>query len=245
MTAGSPLEAVLFDLDDTLHDDTRTYRRAAEATAAAVAAVRDVDASALVAAYVAEADRFWQTLSPAAFSQSLTGLREAMWAAALRAVGIDDAALAVACASDYNRFRREYLELWPGALELLERLRARGLKLAMITNGMSETHRDKIAILRLEDAFDEIFIADEVGMIKPDPRLFVHAAERLGVRADACAMVGDRLERDVRGGNDAGMFTVWMNVRDETVPAAGPHPDATVTSIDDVEGVLPATRNGS
>jgi len=238
-----PLRAVLFDLDDTLHDDTLTYRRAAEATANAVAAERGVAASELVAAYVAEADKFWQTLSPAAFDRSLVGLRETMWGAALRAVGITDASLAVVCASEYNRFRREYLELWPGALELLGRLRARGLKLAMITNGMSETHRDKIAILRLEDAFDEIFIADEVGMIKPDPRIFTLAAERLGVAPQACAMVGDRLERDVRGGNDAGMYTVWMNVRDETIPAGGPQPAATVTSLADVEGVLPAAWN--
>jgi len=238
-----PLRAVLFDLDDTLHDDTRTYRRAAEATANAVAADRGIAASELVAAYVAEADSFWKTLSPAAFDKSLVGLRESMWGAALRAVGIEDAALAVVCGSEYNRFRREYLELWPGALDLLGRLRARGLKLAMITNGMSETHRDKIAILRLEDAFDEIFIADEVGMIKPDPRIFELAAERLGVAPQACAMVGDRLERDVRGGNDAGMFTVWMNVRDETIPAGGPQPGATVTSLADVEGALPAAWN--
>ena len=125
------------------------------------------------------------------------------------------------------------------------RLRARGLKLAMITNGMAETHRDKIAILKLEAAFDEIFIADEVGMIKPDVRLFELAAARLGVAPNECAMVGDRLERDVRGARDAGMFTVWMNVREETVPPAGPHPDATVFSIVDVEAALPFARTGA
>jgi len=237
------VKAVLFDLDDTLHDDTLTYRRAAESVSAGVAAERGIDAKALTAAYVAEADAFWHTISPAAFQQSLAGLRTTMWSAALKRVGIHDEALAAFCGAEYNRYRREYLVLWPGALELLDRLRARGLKLGMITNGLAETHRDKIAILRLEDAFDEIFIADEVGMIKPDPRLFVLAAERLGVAPQACAMVGDRLERDVRGGNDAGMFTVWMNVRDETIPAGGPQPGATVTSLADVEGALPAAWN--
>ena len=239
------LKAVLFDLDDTLHDDTLTYRRAAEAVANEVAAQRGVAAATLMNAYVAEADRFWQELSPSAFETPVGTLRVTMWNAALVAVGIDDPALAASCGAAYNRFRREFLELWPGALELLERLRARGLKLAMITNGMAETHRDKIAILRLEAAFDEIFIADEVGMIKPDVRIFELAAERLGVAPNECAMVGDRLERDVRGARDAGMFTVWMNVREETVPPAGPHPDATVFSIVDVEAALPFARTGA
>jgi putative hydrolase of the HAD superfamily len=238
------VKAVLFDLDDTLHDDTLTYRRAAESVSAGVAAERGIDANALTAAYVAEADAFWHTISPAAFTQSLAGLRTTMWGAALKRVGIEDEALAAFCGTEYNRYRREYLVLWPGALELLERLRARGLKLGMITNGLAETHRDKIAILQLEDAFDEIFIADEVGLIKPDPRVFVLAAERLGVETHACVMVGDRLDRDVRGGNDAGMFTIWMNVRDETIPPEGPHPNAIVTSIADVEGALPLALNG-
>jgi putative hydrolase of the HAD superfamily len=238
------LKAVLFDLDDTLHDDTLTYRRAAQAVANDVAAERGIAADPLMCAYVAEADRFWQGLTPSAFDKPLVSLRVTMWRAALEAVGIDDEVLAVRCGADYNRYRRAFLELWPGALDLLGRLRARGLKLAMITNGMAETHRDKIAILNLEEAFDEIFIADEVGMVKPDVRLFALAAERLGVAPAECAMVGDRLERDVRGARDAGMFAVWMNVRDETIPPGGPQPDATVRSILDVEGALPLARNG-
>jgi FMN phosphatase YigB (HAD superfamily) len=56
-------------------------------------------------------------------------------------------------------------------------------------------------------------------------------------------MVGDRLDRDVRGGNDAGMYTVWMNVRGETIPPDGPEPDVTVLELAGVEGALPDARN--
>ncbi len=236
------IDAVLFDLDDTLHDDTLTYRRAAERVAQEVARERGVSAESLLGAYVAAADAFWVRLSPSSLGTPLASLREQMWNDALRAEGIEDPALARRSAVDYNRYRRDYLELWPGALELLDGLRRRGCKLAMITNGFAETHREKIAILKLEDAFDEIFIADEVGMLKPDPRLFRLAAERLGVAPERCAMVGDRFERDVRGGHAAGMFTVWMNVRDELVPPEGPQPDAIVANIREVEGVLPLAR---
>jgi putative hydrolase of the HAD superfamily len=236
------IDAVLFDLDDTLHDDTQTYRRAAERVASEVAAERGVSAAALLASYATQADEFWIRLTPAALGTPLASLRERMWYAALRSEGIDDAALAERCGVDYNQYRRDYLELWPGALDILTRLRADGYRLAMITNGFAETHREKIALLQLENAFDEILIADEVNLLKPDPDIFLLAAKRLGVAPERCAMVGDRFDRDVIGGHAAGMFTVWMNVRDERVPAGGPQPSAIVTNIREVEGVLPLAR---
>ncbi len=234
-----PLSAILFDLDDTLHDDTRTYRRAAERVAETVARERGIAADALLAAYVAQADRFWIELQPSAFGTPLAGVRARMWTAALRGLGIDDPALATECAIAYDRNRRELLELWPGALDLLGDLRARGYKLGMITNGFAETHREKISLLALERAFDEILIADEVGMLKPDPRIFRLAAERLGVAPERCAMVGDRFDRDVVGARDVGMFTIWMNVRDETPPAGAVAPHVIVR---DLAGVVEALR---
>jgi len=230
--------AVLFDLDDTLHDDTLTYRRAAERVARDVAATHGIEPASLLDAYVDQADRFWTELRPSAFGTPLAGVRARMWAAALAGVGLDDPPLAERCAVDYDRHRRELLELWPGALDLLAGLRARGYKLAMITNGFAETHREKIVLLTLESAFDEILIADEVGMLKPDPQIFRLAAERLGVAPERCAMVGDRYERDISGALEAGMFTVWMNVRNEAVPAGAAAPGAVARDLAGVAAVL-------
>lgn len=238
-TLRPPLAAVLFDLDDTLHDDTATYQRAAERVANDVARRHRCDPSALYGAYVAQAQRFWHELSPEQLRSPLVDVRARLWAAALAGVGLHDAALATICADRYNGYRRESLTLWPGALNLLMRLHARGLKLGLITNGFAETHREKIALLALEEAFDEIFIADEVGLLKPDPRLFRLAAKRLGVRPETCAMVGDRLGRDIRGAHAVGMFTVWVNVRGEQLPVDGVRPDAIVSDIVAVEDVLP------
>jgi putative hydrolase of the HAD superfamily len=239
-----PLQAVLFDLDDTLHDDTHTYQRAAELVAEEVAAERGIDARALLAAYIAESDRFWKTLSSEMLGLSLSGLRVTMWTAALRAVGIDEPALAERSAVLYNEHRRGLLALWPGVLELLAGLRARGCRLGLLTNGFAETHREKIVLLQLEDVFDEVFIADEVGMVKPDPRLFRYACEKLGAAPEAAAMVGDRFDRDIRGAHAVGLYTVWMNVRHETVPLEGPEPDAIVHTVGEIEGALPLVLNG-
>jgi FMN phosphatase YigB (HAD superfamily) len=51
-------------------------------------------------------------------------------------------------------------------------------------------------------------------------------------------MVGDRYERDIRGAAEAGLFTIWLNVRDENLPPGAAPPDATCSSIADVGRIL-------
>jgi putative hydrolase of the HAD superfamily len=234
------LEAVLFDLDDTLHDDTAAFRSAAEEVAHEIAAEHGIDALALKGAYVAEAEGFWHRLTADQLKTKLTGLREQMWGRALARMGIDDGALARRTAQRYDLYRKKYFELFPGALDVLRLLHRSGLKLGIVTNGFSETHREKIALLRIGEFFDAIFIADEVGMIKPDPLLFSHACMTLGCAPSRSAMVGDRYDRDIRGALKAGLYTVWLNVRNETLPAHAPEPHAICRSITEVPSLLEA-----
>ncbi len=232
------LEVVLFDLDDTLHDDTYAFTSAAEEVAREIALERGVDALALKRAYVAEAEGFWHRLTPEQLRNRLSGLREMMWNSALERVGIADPDLAQRSAANYNEYRKKYFSVFPGAIELLRALRERGCKLGILTNGFSETHREKIKLLQIGEYFDAIFIADEVGMIKPDPLLFAHACTTLGSAPARSAMVGDRYERDVRGALEAGLYAVWLNVRNERVPAGAPPPDATCSTIGEVLAAL-------
>ncbi|HEX3368715.1 MAG TPA: HAD family hydrolase [Candidatus Cybelea sp.] len=232
------IDLVLFDLDDTLHDDTFAYQSAAEEVAREVAAEHGVDALALKAAYVAEAEGFWQRLSPADLKVKLSRIRASMWQSALESVGVASPEVAEQSAERYNAYRSKYYTLFPGAVELLRALRERGMKLGIVTNGLSETHREKIALLRISEFFDAIFLADEVGMIKPDPLLFAHACRTLGGAPAHSAMVGDRYDRDIRGALEAGLFTVWLNVRDEALPAGAEPPDAACSSIADVGRIL-------
>jgi putative hydrolase of the HAD superfamily len=232
------LEVVLFDLDDTLHDDTSAFTTAAEEVAHEIAAEHGVDALALKAAYVAEAEGFWHRLSADQLKSKLSGLREQMWGRALEQVGLLDDELARRSAQRYDSYRKKYFELFPGALDVLRMLRAKGMKLGLVTNGFAETHREKIAVLRIGELFDAIFIADEVGMLKPDPLLFAHACTTMNSAPARGAMVGDRYDRDIRGAIEAGLFTVWLNVRDEALPSDGPVPNATCRSITEVPTAL-------
>ena len=237
---GRQIDAVLFDLDDTLHDDTRAFHSAAEEVALEVAAEHGVDALALKRAYVAEAEGFWKRLSSAQLETRLSDIRATLWTEALRNVGVDDLGLAKRSADRYNAYRKKYFELFPGTRDMLLTLRDRGKRLGLLTNGFSETHREKIALLQIGELFDAIFIADEVGMVKPDPLLFAHACTALGCAPMHGAMVGDRYDRDIRGALDAGLYTIWFNVRDETLAHDVPPPHAVSRSIVEIPLLLEA-----
>ncbi len=232
------IDVVLFDLDDTLHDDTFAFHRASERVAAEVAKERGVDARRLDAAYIAEANGFWSRLSVDDLSVNIGNVRKELWRRALADAGIEDDALAARCAQRYNDYRRAHFTLYPGALELLRSLRERGKRIALVTNGFAETHNDKITILKLRDVLDAVFIADEIGMVKPDPQLFVRACQTLGSAPEHGAMIGDRYERDIRGAVEAGLFTVWINVRGENLPPGAPPPDAVCSTIGEVGEIL-------
>lgn len=233
------IEIVLFDLDDTLHDDTFAYRSAAEEVAREVAAEHGIDALALMDAYIAEAEGFWHRLTADDLKVKLASIRASMWQSALESVGAGgDPELARISAERYNAYRTKYFTLFPGAVDLLRSLRERGVKLGIVTNGLSETHREKIALLQISEYFDAIFLSDEVGMVKPDPLLFAHACRTLGGAPARSAMVGDRYDRDIRGALDAGLYTIWLNVRDESLPPGATPPDATVASIVEAGRIL-------
>jgi len=105
-------------------------------------------------------------------------------------------------------------ELIPGAAELVRTLKRRGYTLALVAYGYPGTYRNVLAQHGLYECFDVYAISEEIGVSKPDARMFTHALDRLGVPPDAYArtiMVGNHLERDIKGANALGMISVWLD----------------------------------
>jgi HAD superfamily hydrolase (TIGR01549 family) len=106
------------------------------------------------------------------------------------------------------------VELFPGARELLAALRERGLPIGLVVDGEEDENRIARVRLGLEGSFDAIAISEGVGVGKPDPRIYVHALDELGVAQEdygRVVMLGNRLERDVRGSRALGLVTVWLD----------------------------------
>ena len=91
---------------------------------------------------------------------------------------------------------------------LLEELRKQ-YHIGVITNGPSEGQFRKLEHTGVLPYVETILISGEVGVAKPDPRIFRMAAERLGVKPEECVFVGDGFQLDVIGAKKAGMTPVW------------------------------------
>lgn len=229
-TRRSVIRAIFFDLDDTLVDDTISLEQCAEEAARELAHDRGASPVDLGDAYVDAAIDFWTQLGPGSPKPAMGEIRPMMWRAALQRHGIEDEKLARKLAARFDELRVERVELFPEAVPVLNELRGK-YRMAIISNGFAETHELKIARLELERIFDRIILAAELEMAKPDPAVFVHAMELLGVGPDESIMVGDRYDRDVIGAHEAGMRAVWIRCRGEEVPDGARPPEAIIDSI--------------
>lgn len=114
-------------------------------------------------------------------------------------------------------------DLIDGAEEVVRALHGR-VGLMLITNGLHEVQRPRVARSALSGFFAGLVISEEVGAAKPDPLIFDVAFQRMGrPRREAVLMVGDSLTSDMRGGVAYGLDTCWYN------PEGRPrHPDVPV-----------------
>ncbi|WP_243093304.1 HAD family hydrolase [Thermus thalpophilus] len=223
----------LLDLDDTLLVDHGVTREVLEALGAEAGveglypAVR-ARAEALFreAPFYPWAERIGHSALEALWARYTTpGLEDlAAWAWPFRERVFREALAALggpverarALAEAFFQRRRRY-PLFPEVPEFLEALRARGAFLALLTNGVPDLQREKLAGSGLAEAFDLTLVSGEVGWGKPDPRLFRMALCAFSVRAEEAVMVGDNPERDIRGALAAGIYAVFVD-RDHRPP---------------------------
>jgi len=85
------------------------------------------------------------------------------------------------------------------------------VKVGIITNGSVERQKAKIFHTNLDHCFDTIIISDEVGWRKPDKRIFEFALNRLHVNPEDTLFVGDDLEKDIGGCQQANIKGIWFN----------------------------------
>ena len=118
------------------------------------------------------------------------------------------------CVDYYYAHMREFAKPAPEQLEVVKKLRATGIKTAIVTNvtaDILDSQREKVAALGIASFFDTIVYSAEFGVHKPDRRIFDHAAAVLGVSNEECVFVGDDPDSDVAGALNAGMEAVWLD----------------------------------
>lgn len=111
----------------------------------------------------------------------------------------------------YRQYLYASAVLIEGAIDLLEYLKGR-YALYIVTNGVADTQYHRLAKSGLDKYFDGIFISEEASAQKPQIEFFEYCFEKMGRRdVEHMLIIGDSLTSDMRGGNNAGIDTMWYN----------------------------------
>ena len=254
--------AVLFDLDDTLLVDEDLAETAFLATCRLADEKHGIAPEALRQSVRQQARALWRASPTIDYARgvgisSWEGLwapflgddpgiktlrawapayRRLAWSHALADHDVDDPPLAETLAATFPEERSKLHVVFPETIDVLTDLR-RTFPLALVTNGPSELQRHKIQATNLGRFFDEITISGDLGIGKPDPRIFSMTLDRLGAPASAAVMVGNSLERDVGGAQRAGLRGIWVN-RSASDPPLDIKPDAQISSLSELRNVI-------
>jgi putative hydrolase of the HAD superfamily len=257
LNGGVKFRAVIFDLDDTLIWDERISRQALMETAARGAGSHHLDIGRLAAAAKRAGDELWREHAPVERCDALgivafegmwghfhgegdyvnhlrewtPKFRREIWEHALREQGIEDQGLAEDLGDYFAQRRRELQDHLPGAEHVLRELQSAGVRIGLLTNGAASLQREKIETSGLGMYFDAAVVSGEIGIGKPEPEIFYHLLERLGVAPGEALMVGNSLARDIMGGKRAGLHTCWLALEGEEEPVGLVEPDFTIRSL--------------
>ena len=197
---------VLFDADNTLFDYDRSEAHALSTTLERSGISH---APEHLPAYRRINKAAWEDLEKGVIDRE--SLRTVRFSRLFAAIGVD---------ADAEAFSSAYLGelssthfLIDGAEETVTAL-GQSCLLALVTNGFSSVQYPRLAGSSISDAFEGVFVSEEVGVAKPNRGIFDHALEQLAhPDRDDVVMVGDSLTSDMAGARNAGVDGCWYNPR--------------------------------
>ena len=229
------LRAVLFDIDDTLFSTTEFARRArGNAVRAMVEAGLDLpvdvvqkELDEVLAEFTSNYEHHYERLLQRLPSEATRRVNPALIVAA-----------GVAAYHD-TKFRE--LAPYPDVIPLLTWLAEAGVRVGIVTHGLTVKQAEKLVRLGLVRYLDPkaIFISDQIGISKPNPKLYLAAVRELGLKPNEVMYVGDSLEHDIAPPKSIEMVTVWAR-RGSKHPTANPSivPDHVVDNFQELEKIL-------
>lgn len=188
------LEAVVFDLDDTLYSEKEYVRSGYREVAKLLSEIQNTE------------EKMWSF-----FEQGFSAIDKL-----LETEGISSDVIKQKCVQTYRNHIPE-IHLYDGVHELLISLRKNGYKLGIITDGRPEGQRAKIKALGLGDYVDRIIITDELGgpqFRKPNSKAFVLMKECLKVPHERMCYVGDNVRKDFIVPEKLKMKSIWFQNED-------------------------------
>lgn len=224
---------ILFDLDDTLIDDSAATRSAVVRLHGSIKASMSPE----------EFANRWSGALRRHFNRYLAGEISFQDQRRARVREAVDSSLPDEVADRIFAVYQETYEagwsLFSDVLPCLDSLSS--FRLGLITNGQGNQQRKKLMRTSLLDRFECVLISEECGCAKPDPTIFLRACAAVGEHPGNSVYVGDRYDIDAQAARTAGLHGIWLD-RKQKVTAE--HIPPVVRSLDELrsEFILTATR---
>jgi len=239
-----PVRAILFDFGHTLVDFQRTQEAlhaAYEQIRARIEAVAYMEVPELLDLVERVAGGVDRLVAESYEQRRMEEVAQAeMFRQALSGIGFDlpDDVIEHIVALDHSAYSNS-ITVEPEVLATLEELRRAGYRMGLVSNISlrPDLMRADLERMGLAQYLDATVFSSEVGVRKPDPRIFQEALDRLGVEPPETVFVGDRLYDDVSGAQAVGMRSVLTRqFRQEDDPEYAP--DATIAHLSELPKAL-------
>lgn len=125
-----------------------------------------------------------------------------------------------------------------GAREMLQYLKDKGYKIGLISNGFHEVQFCKLRSSDIERFFDVVVLSDDLGVNKPDRRIFVHALKKAGAEASKSVIIGDNFDADIMGAVNAGWKAIYFNRDGDFAMSKLPDDVKIVNKLSEIEHIL-------
>lgn len=236
----NPPKAIFFDLDDTLLDSSYFADTVLRTCQQLANKETSLDATLLLQAN----RKVWPLYFPEIEDDWMLGrldgksLMQEAWRRTLGSCDCRDESLVTLARQTHDKTISEAHCLFEDVEQLFNLLKKARIPTALITNGASDTQREKLQTLNIEHWFEAIIISGEIGVAKPDTPIFTQALDQLGVAPKAAWHVGDNLKTDVSGAKAAGICAVWLNRRGRSLDKDDPEPHLEIKSLAEIDSLV-------
>jgi putative hydrolase of the HAD superfamily len=228
---------IIFDLDDTLINFSGSsgecWRNAYEEYSSEIPDISCAQFQQTVKDY---ADWYWSDpVRHRTGRMQLIKARCEIVCESLRRLGTNNDSLGYKMGEYYSLQRDKFHALFPETLEVLDYLLQQSVRLALITNGMSDMQWPKIDRFNLRPYFKTILVEGDFGCGKPDERVYRHVLNETSVECKDAWMIGDNLEWDVFAPKRLGITGIWYNRKERKLPAnSDMQPDRIIRTLRDL-----------
>lgn len=198
-------EFIYFDLDDTLLDHKKAEQFGLADVHSHFEEFRSISLEVLIDTYHHINKGLWEEYGKGEIDRHI--LHRRRFEETFIELGIE-ASLYLEAGKVYMNYYRNHWEWIDGAQNAYDKI-AEKYPVGIITNGFAETQWMKIEQFGFKESARQIVISEEVGVMKPHPKIFDYSTELVGVARDKILYVGDSITSDVKGGLKAGWKVAW------------------------------------